>query len=123
MSSQHDFIVELTHDNFELTVQQAPIVIIDFWASWCKPCQAFKPIFEKVAVDNPDIIFAAVDIEQETSLASDFNIRSVPFIVVLRDNIIIYAEAGTLTESAFRDLVEQARKVDVSTIHEKINKG
>ena len=128
MSSAQSSIVILTDTNFDEVIQSSTITsstitVIDFWASWCKPCLAFKPIFETVANDYPDLTFASVDIETQPQLANDFNIRSVPFIVVLKEQVVIYAEAGTLTQSAFVDLIEQAKTADMKVVHEAIKKN
>ncbi len=113
-------VLELTKENFEETVNNNPFVIIDFWAPWCGPCKSFAPTYEKVSEDFPDIVFAKVNTEDEQELAMHFQIRSIPTLMIFRDQIIIYAEAGALPESAFRQLIEQAQALDMDDVRRQI---
>ncbi len=113
-------VIELTKENFEETVNNNPFVIIDFWAPWCGPCKSFAPTYEKVSEDFPDIVFAKVNTEEEQELAMHFQIRSIPTLMIFRDQIIIYAEAGALPESAFRQLIEQAQALDMDDVRRQI---
>ena len=92
---------DLTTKDFNETLDNDEIVIIDFWAEWCGPCRQFAPIFEKVAEENPDVTFAKVNIDEQPSIANEFGIHSVPSIMVSRDGIILLNQAGMLPEEAF----------------------
>ncbi len=113
-------VVELTKDNFEEVVTNNPFVIVDFWAPWCGPCRSFAPTYEKVSEDHPDIVFAKVNTEDEQDIAGHFQIRSIPTLMIFRDKIIIYSEAGALPESGFRELVGKAGELDMDEVRSQI---
>ncbi len=112
--------VDLTGANFDQVMQEHDFVIIDFWAPWCGPCRSFKPLFEKVAENHPDILFAKVNTQDEQELAGHFNIRSIPTLMVFREKVILYSEAGALPESALEELITQAKKLDMAKVHQEI---
>lgn len=105
----------LTHDRFGDTVAEG-IVLIDFWAAWCGPCRQFGPVFERVSDDNPDVTFAKVDTEDQQELAQSFQITSIPTLMIFRDGIPIFGQPGALPEPALRDLLEQARALDMDAV-------
>lgn len=109
-------IHELNAQNFDATLDEHDTVVIDFWAPWCQPCLAFKPIFERVAEQFPQVCFASIDVQAEKELSEDFNIRQIPLIMILRQRVALFSEAGTLTQSALVDLVQQALKLDMSAL-------
>lgn len=111
----------LTKENFESTLDKQALLFIDFWADWCAPCHMFKKIFEKVAEGNPEVSFASVDVENETELAASLQISSVPHLVVFKEGIAIYSEAGSLTESALLEILEQAKACDIETVKASIS--
>ncbi|MDJ0739675.1 MAG: thioredoxin [Gammaproteobacteria bacterium] len=113
-------VVELTKDNFEDVVTSNGFVIVDFWAPWCGPCRSFAPTYEKVSEDHPDIVFAKVNTEDEQEIAGHFQIRSIPTLMIFRDKIIIYSEAGALPESAFRELVGKAGELDMDEVRRQV---
>jgi thioredoxin 1 len=113
-------IVELTKDNFEQTVTDNDFVIVDFWAPWCGPCRSFAPVFEKVSEDHPGVVFAKVNTEEEREIAMHFQIRSIPTLMIFRDKIIIFSEAGALPEGSFRDLVAKAGELDMDEVRKQI---
>ena len=113
-------VVELTKDNFEDTITNNAFVIIDFWAPWCGPCRSFAPTYEKVSEDQPDVVFAKVNTEEEQELAMHFQVRSIPTLMIFRDSIIIFSQPGALPESAFRDLVGKAGELNMDEVRAQI---
>ena len=112
--------VDLTKDNFEQVVTGNDVVIVDFWAPWCAPCRAFAPTFEQVSEQHADVVFAKVNTEQEQEVAGAFNIRSIPTLMVFRENVILYAEAGSLPAQALEQVIAQAKGIDMSAVHREI---
>ncbi len=112
--------LELNADNFQQTINENANVIIDFWAPWCAPCRGFAPTFEAASEKQPGIVFAKVNTEDQQEIASAFNIRSIPTLMVFRDQIIIYSEAGALPAQAFDQLVEQAMALDMDQVRADI---
>ncbi|WP_457668542.1 thioredoxin [Thiolapillus sp.] len=113
-------VLELNKDNFEDTINNNSFVIIDFWAPWCGPCKSFAPTYEKVSEDFPDVVFSKINTEDEQEIAAHFQIRSIPTLMIFRDQIIIYSEAGALPEGSFRQLVEQASSLDMDDVRKQI---
>ena len=112
--------VELTKDNFEATVGGSAIVIVDFWAPWCGPCRGFAPVFEKASETHADVVFAKVNTDEEQELGAAFNIRSIPTLMVFRENVILFQQAGALPASALEQVVTQAKTVDMAKVHAEI---
>lgn len=110
----------LTQANFDETIEKNEIVLIDFWAEWCGPCKSFSEIYETVSNDYPDIVFGKVDIESETELANDFNVRSIPLLMVLKQKVVIFLESGLLPAPAVHDLIAQAKQLDMTEVLKKI---
>lgn len=115
--------VELTKENFDQTVSENPFVLIDFWAGWCRPCLQFAPVYEKVSEANPDLVFAKVDTEAQQELAGAFEITSIPTLMIVRDQVAIFAQPGALPEAALADLIGQARALDMEEVRAKIAAG
>ncbi|GHG93431.1 thioredoxin [Streptomyces rubradiris] len=112
--------VELTKENFDETVSGNEFVLIDFWASWCGPCRSFAPVYEKAAEDNPDLVFGKVDTEAQPELAAAFEIRSIPTLMIVRDQVAVYAQPGALPAPALADLIEQARALDMDEVRKSV---
>ncbi len=113
-------VVHLTQDNFNEVVQKNPIVIIDFWAPWCGPCQSFGPIFEKVSNEYPDIVFGKINTEEERELAGYFQIRSIPTTMIIRDQIVLFSQPGLLPEDALKDIISQVQNLDMDQVRKDI---
>lgn len=113
-------VVDLTDDNFEKTVTDNSFVIVDFWAEWCGPCKSFAPTYSKVSEDHPDIVFAKVNTEEQQQVAAHFQIRSIPTLMIFRDQIIIFSQAGALPEGSFRELIQKASELDMDEVRKQI---
>lgn len=112
--------VELTNENLVDTINNNDFVIIDFWAPWCGPCQSFGPVYEEISEKYDDIVFAKVNTQEQQDIAAQFNIRSIPTLMVFREQVILYAEAGALPGSAFEELITQAKAVDMAEVHKSV---
>lgn len=112
--------VEITQQNFESLVDKDGIVFIDWWAPWCGPCKSFAPTYEGVAAKHPDITFGKVNTEAEQALAQAFDIRSIPTLMILRDKVLLYSQAGAMPESALEDLIRQVRALDMEQVRARI---
>ncbi|EUA10086.1 thioredoxin family protein [Mycobacterium kansasii 732] len=112
--------VNLTHDTFESTVTNNQLVLVDFWAAYCRPCQAFAPIYEKSARAHPDVVHAKVDTQAERELAAAAGIRSIPTIMAFRDGVLVYSQAGALPPAVLENLIGQMKSLDMATVRAKI---
>jgi thioredoxin len=112
--------VEITQQNFESIVDKDGIVLIDWWAPWCGPCRSFGPTYESVAAKHPDLTFGKVNTENEQALAQAFDIRSIPTLMILRDKVMLYSQAGSMPESALEDLIRQVRALDMEQVRARI---
>jgi thioredoxin 1 len=112
--------VEVTAENFKKLVERDGIVLLDWWAGWCGPCRAFAPTFEKVAAANPDLTFGKVDTEAQQELAGSFQIRSIPTLMIFRDQVLLFSQPGSLPEAALTDLIRQVRALDMEKVRAEI---
>ncbi|KPV39204.1 thioredoxin [Thiohalorhabdus denitrificans] len=112
--------VDLTKDNFESTIMDNDMVFVDFWASWCQPCKTFAPTYEEVSEDYPDIVFGKVDTENEQELAGHFGIRSIPTLMLFREQVIIFQESGVLPREGLESIIQQARDLDMDQVRKDI---
>ena len=110
--------ITLNKANFEDVIQKNPMLIIDFWAPWCGPCKNFGPVFEAISDKYPDIVFAKVNTEEEQELGGMFQIRSIPTLMIFRDQIIIFAQPGALPGSALEEIIGKAQALDMDKVRQ-----
>jgi len=115
-------VIELTKDNLNEVIDNNTVVIVDFWAEWCGPCKSFAPTFEAAAKDseNENVVFAKVNTEEQQELGSMFQIRSIPTLMVFKEQVVVFSQAGALPASALTELVKNAEELDMDMVREQI---
>ena len=112
--------IELTKENFNATIENNDTVIVDFWAPWCGPCRMFAPTFEAVSEQHPNVVFAKLNTEDQQELAASFNIRSIPTLMVFREKVIVFSQAGMLPKAGFEQVVQKSLELDMVKVHAEI---
>ena len=114
--------IDITEQTFEETIKGNDIVIIDFWAEWCGPCKSFAPTYEAVSEKHEGIVFGKVDTEAEQALGAHFQIRSIPTLMIFREEIVLFSQAGALQESQLEDIIGKVKDIDMETVRKEVEK-
>lgn len=112
--------IDLNKETFQAAIQDSKPMIVDFWAPWCGPCRSFAPVFEEVASKHSDVTFAKVNTEEQEELATGMGIRSIPTLMVFREQVLLFSQPGALTASQLEELVTQVKAVDMEKVHAEI---
>ena len=116
-------VVELTTENFKDHIDSDDIVLVDFWAPWCGPCRSFAPVFKAASERHAEMLFAKVNTEDEGELAATFQVRSIPTLMIFRERVIVFTQAGVIPASAIDDLITQAQQLDMAKVRAEVYGG
>lgn len=114
--------IDITADSFEETIEKNEIVIVDFWAEWCGPCKSFSPIYDAVSENHDDIVFGKIDTEAQQELAGHFQIRSIPTLMVFREQVVLFSQPGMLNAEQLEDVISKVKAVDMKEVHAEVAK-
>ncbi|MCK5725625.1 MAG: thioredoxin [Thiotrichaceae bacterium] len=114
--------VDITEETFEGIINDNDIVIVDFWAEWCGPCKSFSPTYEAVSEKHPDVVFGKVDTEAQQEISAHFQIRSIPTLMIFREQVVLFSQAGMLSEEQLNDVITKVREIDMKKVHEEMEK-
>ncbi len=113
--------LDVTKDNFSQTIDSNDMVIVDFWAPWCGPCKSFGPVYEEISEKHDDVVFAKVNTEAEQELAAHFQIRSIPTLMILKEQVVVFSQPGALPGSALEDIIEKTKALEMDKVRAEID--
>ncbi|MEE9352461.1 MAG: thioredoxin [Thiotrichaceae bacterium] len=114
--------VDITEETFEDTINNNDIVIVDFWAEWCGPCKSFSPIYEEASEKHEDIVFGKIDTEEQQALGAHFQVRSIPTLMIFREQVVLFSQAGMLSGPQLDDVIAKVKDIDMKKVHEEVEK-